>query len=87
MVWMIQREGFVYFSFTDEHRLHSGKLCLIILTCIAEVGVNSLLILVSLLQSAIFFSVLHLLFLTFRFLKLGKENLSSLYCLSPPTRM
>lgn len=24
--------------FADEHRLHSGKLCLIILTCIAEVG-------------------------------------------------
>lgn len=27
-----------FFSFADEHRLHSGKLCLIILTCIAEVG-------------------------------------------------
>lgn len=25
-------------SFADEHRLYSGKLCLIILTCIAEVG-------------------------------------------------
>ena len=27
-----------FFFFADEHRLHSGKLCLIILTCIAEVG-------------------------------------------------
>lgn len=58
LVWMIWREGFVYFFFTDEHRLHSGKLCLIILTCIAEVGVrchSRPLILANLLQSAIFF--------------------------------
>lgn len=27
-----------FYFFADEHRLHSGKLCLIILTCIAEVG-------------------------------------------------
>lgn len=37
VVWTMDKEEFVVF-FTDEHRLHSGKLCLIILTCIAEVG-------------------------------------------------
>lgn len=42
---LVDLEGRVSFFFTDEHRLHSGKLCLIILTCIAEVGLTSYLVL------------------------------------------
>lgn len=42
---LVDLAGRVYFFFTDEHRLHSGKLCLIILTCIAEVGLTSYLVL------------------------------------------
>lgn len=72
----------IYFFFSDEHRLHSGKLCLIILTCIAEVGLTSLLVLANLLQNALFSTLLSSsCLLTFRDLKFGRENLPPLYYL------
>lgn len=69
----------IYFFFSDEHRLHSGKLCLIILTCIAEVGLTSLMVLANLLQNALFSTLLSSsCLLTFRDLKFGRENLPPL---------
>lgn len=78
VVWMIYEEIF-YFHFTDEHRLHSGKLCLIILTCIAEVSFTSSLVLANVLQSTSCFCPS----CPFpdRALKPGRENVPSLLLL------